>query len=107
MDDYIAAAGHYGNQSKELVKHYAQDLGFEYIAVSNKDEYLEAMHKLVNPDRRECPLLIEAFTNTDDENAAQYSINTLESTVGSVAKKVIKNIIGAERAKALKKFLKK
>lgn len=27
-DVYIAAAGHYGNKSKDLVRHYAEDLGF-------------------------------------------------------------------------------
>ena len=25
-DDYIAAAGHYGNKSRQLVRHYAEDL---------------------------------------------------------------------------------
>ena len=30
-DPFVAAAGHYGNKSGELVKHYAQDLGFEYF----------------------------------------------------------------------------
>ena len=39
-DPYIAAAGHYGNKSPELVKHYAQDLGYEYMTASTKEEYL-------------------------------------------------------------------
>lgn len=30
-DEFVAAAGHYGNQSPKLVKHYAEDLGFEYL----------------------------------------------------------------------------
>ena len=111
VDDYIAAAGHFGNQSKELVKHYAQDLGFEYIAVSNKDEYLRAMQVLVNPAKRTRPLLIEAFTNTDDENKAQRSINSLEATAksaaSSAAKSAIKNMIGADKARALKNLMKK
>ena len=111
VDDYIAAAGHFGNQSKELVKHYAQDLGFEYIAVSSKDEYLKAMQVLVNPSKRLRPLLIEAFTNTDDENAAQKTINSLETTAksaaSSAAKSAIKNMIGADKARALKNLIKK
>lgn len=107
VDDFIAAAGHFGNQSRKLVKHFAQDLGFEYIAVENKDEYLKAMKVLVNPAKRDRPLLIEAFTNTDDENTAQYTINTLESTASSVAKSIIKNMIGSEKARALKKLIKR
>ena len=39
-DWFIAAAGHYGNKSPALVKHYAEDLGFEYLTASNKEEYL-------------------------------------------------------------------
>lgn len=38
-DLFIAAAGHYGNQSKSLVKHYAEDLGFDYLCASNKEEF--------------------------------------------------------------------
>lgn len=107
VDDYIAAAGHFGNQSKNLVKHYAQDLGFEYVAVSNKEEYMKAMQLLISPETREKPLLIEAFTNTDDENAAQYAINTIESTAMSEAKSVIKNMIGTDKVRVLKKLIKK
>ena len=36
---YIAAEGHYGHKSKELLKHYAEDLGFDYISASNKNEF--------------------------------------------------------------------
>ena len=30
-DAFMAAGGHFGNKSANLVKHYAEDLGFEYI----------------------------------------------------------------------------
>ena len=39
-DNYIAAAGHFGNKSHDLVRHYAEDLGFEYLTADNKEEYL-------------------------------------------------------------------
>ena len=107
VDDYIAASGHFGNQSKDLLRHFAQDLGFDYLAVSNKEEYLHAMHFLVNPEKRDRPLLIEAFTSTDDEHSAQYAINSLEFTATSTAKNVVKNIIGADKARALKRLIKK
>ena len=35
-DRYISAAGHFGNQSSELVKHYAKDLGFKYLSAQIK-----------------------------------------------------------------------
>ena len=39
-DSFIAAAGHYGKQSRQLIKHYAEDLGFEYLTAATKEEYL-------------------------------------------------------------------
>lgn len=46
-DPYMAAAGHYGNKSSELVKHYATDLGFEYMSESTKDEYLSRLDRFL------------------------------------------------------------
>lgn len=43
-DKFIAAKGHFGNQSKTLVRSYAENLGFEYLTASNKDEF-EAVYK--------------------------------------------------------------
>ena len=69
-DKFIAAAGHFGNKSHRLVKHYAADLGFEYTAVRNKQEFIEEMNKYVDAKDREMPLIIEAFTNAKDESDA-------------------------------------
>ena len=33
---FMAAAGHFGNKSPQLIKHYAEDLGYEYLSASNK-----------------------------------------------------------------------
>jgi hypothetical protein len=69
------------------------------------------MQALVNPSKRTRPLLIEAFTNTDDENKAQKTINSLEATAksaaSSAAKSAIKNMIGDDKARALKNLMKK
>ena len=40
-DLFIAAGGHYGNKSTDLIKHYAEDLGFMYLSVNNKQEFSE------------------------------------------------------------------
>lgn len=69
-DTYIAAAGHYGNQSKTLIKHYAQDLGFKYLAANNKKEYLSAMSEFTSPELSDKPLLIEMFTTALNEDHA-------------------------------------
>ncbi len=36
VDSYVAAANHFGNKSKTLVKHIAEDLGFQYLTASDK-----------------------------------------------------------------------
>lgn len=69
-DPYMAAAGHYGNKSAMLVKHYAEDLGFEYLTASNKEEYLEYLPKFVCPTIGNKPILFEIFTDFKDESDA-------------------------------------
>lgn len=48
-DDYIAAAGHYGNKSRQLVRHYAEDLGYEYLSAENKEDYLRQLDRFLAP----------------------------------------------------------
>ena len=36
VNEYMAAEGHFGRKSPCLVKHFAEDLGFEYLTASTK-----------------------------------------------------------------------
>ena len=67
---FIAGAGHYGKQSRDLVKHYAQDLGFEYLSAESKQEYLLNLRRFVTPDKLPRSIIFEVFTNHEDENEA-------------------------------------
>jgi len=69
-DAYIAAKGHYGNQSPLLLKHYAEDLGFEYLSASGKEEYEKILPRIVDPVLQQRPLIVELFTNAIDESDA-------------------------------------
>lgn len=104
-DPFIAAAGHFGDQSRSLVRDYAEALGFEYHAASSKAEYLDIMGHLVDPDPHGKPLVIEAFTTTDDENAAQKALNNLRTSVTGQAKQAVHGILGDSGVRALKKAL--
>lgn len=64
--EYVAAQGHFGRQSPALVRHYAEDLGFTYLAARNKDEFDAALPEFAS-DRLEKPVLLEAFVSPDDE----------------------------------------
>lgn len=109
-DEYIAAARHYGNKSTELVKHYSQDLGFEYMSASNKDEFLVNVKNLVKDDRKK-PIILEAFTDSKDESKALEIIKTLEyDTKGKIksdVKKIVKNIAGDKGISTIKRILRK
>lgn len=69
-DPYMAAAGHYGNKSAMLVKHYVEDLGFIYLTASNKEEYLENLLQFVSPTIGIKPIVFEIFTDSKDESDA-------------------------------------
>lgn len=77
VDDYCAAGGHYGRQSKDLVKHFSEDLGFEYLVASSKDEFLSKMERFVTPVLTEKPMLFEIFVQTEDQRKALDTIYAL------------------------------
>lgn len=66
-DLYMAAAGHYGNQSTELVKHYATDLGFVYLSASTKEEFETVKERFLTPKLTDKPMLLEVFPDYKDD----------------------------------------
>ena len=75
---YIAAAGHFGNKSSKLLKHYAEDLGFEYMTASNKDEYHNNVDRFLTNKQLPKPILFEIFTDSKNESDALYIIKNTE-----------------------------
>ena len=100
--EYFAADGHFGNKSNTLVKHYAEDLGFEYIKADNKKEFLEGIEKFTKT-KNEKPIIFEVFTNSNDESNAIKQLNNLDVTT----KDVVKNILGEKGVRIAKKILRK
>lgn len=108
-DEFIAAGGHYGNKSPLLIRHYAEDLGFEYLCASSKEEFLEIYEKFVDPTMLSHPILFEVFTNHEDESNALKAINTIIEDKPNIlssfkhsTKKMVKNIIGEKVYEAIK-----
>lgn len=87
-DKYIAAGGHFGNKSHSLVRHYAEDLGFEYHSATNKDEYLAILERFVSPATGDKSMLVEIFTDSADESEAVYMINNILKPVRTVRDKI-------------------
>lgn len=110
-DAYMAAAGHFGNQSPDLIKHYAEDLGFEYLFASTKDGFLEAVKRFVVPELTDKPMIFEIFTNSSDESDGIYIMNHLTYTTTTkakfLAKDIIKSVVGKTGVSAARDLLKK
>lgn len=106
-DLYVSAAGHYGKQSPELVKHYAEDLGFDYICASTKEEFLNKAEIFVNPAQTNKPILFEVFTETQDESDALKTINSLVKSKENQRKDKIKKLIGENNAHAIQRIINK
>jgi 2-succinyl-5-enolpyruvyl-6-hydroxy-3-cyclohexene-1-carboxylate synthase len=104
VDAYIAAAGHFGNKSKTLIRHYAQDLGFEYISASNKQELEDVIERFMTPDRTQSPLFLEVFTDGDDESHALELMARLEQNAKGRAKQLAKTVLGEGGVTALKRL---
>lgn len=106
-DRFMAAAGHYGNKSPELVKHYAQDLGYEYLSAGNKEEYLAACDRFFSPEPKERPVVFEVFTDSDDESDAIRLLRTaLADGTGSL-KQLARNILGDKLTSKIGKIIRK
>lgn len=110
-DAYMAAAGHYGHQSRELVKHYAQDLGFEYLSAGNKEEFMANVDCFFNPEMVDRPILFEVFTDSQDESDAIKAMHEIKMSTDSsfkakhAAEQAIRGAIGEKGVKTIKKIL--
>lgn len=104
VDWYIAAGGHYGNKSRELVKHYAEDLGFLYLKASNKDEFNKVYEQFID-STIEKSIVFEVFTNSKDESDALYMIRNIVHDMP--LKQKVKKIVGVKNIKIIRDIIQK
>lgn len=108
---FMAATGHFGKQSKSLVRHYAEDLGYEYFSASTKEEFLKNKEYVLSEKHLDKPIVFEVFVadETDEEEAYQL-ITSLDKDKAVVLKKKLKTalkFVGGEKGiKAIKSIIK-
>lgn len=103
VDKYIAARGHYGNMQADVIKSYAESLGFEYLRATTKEEFMEAAARFTGNEKTARPMLLEVITRTEDESKAfeemtliskkSKVMRTVKTTLDAPALKGIKNTI--------------
>lgn len=103
-DRFMAAAGHYGNKSHVLIRHYAEDLGYEYLQASTKEEYLDNIDRFLIPSITDKPILFEVFTNSEDESNALRLMNTLIDNLNSSLKQAIKKVVPKSVISIVRKY---
>lgn len=77
VDPYVAAAGHFGEQSRTTIRMFAESCGLDYLSASNKQEFYCNIDKFVSclPNKRS--IVFEVFTDSDDESDALKKISNL------------------------------
>jgi 2-succinyl-5-enolpyruvyl-6-hydroxy-3-cyclohexene-1-carboxylate synthase len=106
-DEFMAAAGHFGNKSPKLIKHYAQDLGYEYMCATNKEEYLAVCDSFFSPESKERPIILEVFTDSDDESDAIHLLRTaLTDNKGSI-KQLAREVLGNKLTSKIGRIIRK
>ena len=103
-DLYMAAGGHYGNKSPDLVKNYVTSLGFEYLSASGKDEFLNNLEVFCSPNITDKPILLEVFTESSDESEALHRLHNIKTTADGTLKNAVKKVLGDKGLKTFKKI---
>lgn len=103
---YIAAGGHYGNKSKELLKNYAENLGFKYLSAENKTQFEEKVNLFFNTKNNNS-IIFEIFTTSENESDALKIMNTLQSSLSGNTKNMVKNVLGKKGTELVSKIINK
>lgn len=104
-DEFVAARGHFGNKSNKLLKHYAEDLGFDYLSASSKEEFLAVLNRFLISKVTGKSIIFEVFTDTENETSALKMMYSLQTDVHSVAKDAMKKVLGDKGIKVVKGIL--
>ena len=107
VSKFVAADGHYGQMSPDLVKNYCENLGFTYLSASNKDEVSTALDVFLDEKMSEKPILLEVFTDSEEESNALFAIRNMRVDFKKNAKEKIKDALGEKGVRAVRNLIKK
>ena len=103
VGDYIAADNHFKNSEG-----WAKTNGFKYISIRTKEEFNSSVDVFISPS--DSPILMEVFTTPENQRQANDTFlalnwkGTHNEEILKDAKSVIKNIIGENGIKIIKKI---
>jgi 2-succinyl-5-enolpyruvyl-6-hydroxy-3-cyclohexene-1-carboxylate synthase len=106
-EEYISAAGHFGNKSSILIRQYVEALGFEYITASNKNEFTKRYPKFLSNDVQSKPMVFEVFTESEEESQALELMLNIKQDKKKVMKSKAKNLLGEKGLTFTKRILRR
>lgn len=74
-DSFVAAAGHNGYKSSDLVRNISKNLNVNYLSASSKDEFLSAVNQWIEPCDK--ATVFEVFVEENGDVSALRIINML------------------------------
>lgn len=109
-DDFVAASGHNGNKSLDLVRNFVEALGFEYLYASSKEEFMKVLNDFVSPVARKKPMVLEIFVNGEDDSKSLSLLSVLMKSpakfFSNTSRRIIHEIIGDSGIQVVRKILK-
>ncbi|RQW63874.1 thiamine pyrophosphate-binding protein [Vibrio viridaestus] len=105
-DEYIAAAGHFGNKSKSLAKNFVESLGFEYISANSKEAFRLSYKRFVD-EKVNKSIVFEVFTDSYDESLALEKMLNIQQDNDLKMKAKTKKILGNKGLKTVKTILRR
>ncbi len=110
-DLFIAGGGHFGNQSRKLIKDYSSDLGFEYMQAETKEEFLSKYQRFIDPEMHEKPMLFEIITSTEGQSEAwkalcNLAVPTVKERISKVISKCESQVVDTAKKAILKQIYK-
>lgn len=107
IDKYLSAGGHFGRKSSNVVKHLAEDWGYEYLSASNKDDFEGVYERFITPGLTEKPMIFEVFTDVNDENEALHRMYFIETSTRYRVGELVRDVIGERQVEIIKKIMKR
>lgn len=97
VDNYIAAANHYGNS-----KGWAESCNFKYLSASNMNEFESVYNEFLSASDK--PIILEAFILDKNESEAYHSLINKNKKIDAkqILKNSVKKIIGENNYKKIK-----
>lgn len=101
---YIAAEGHFGNKSQELVKSMTLSLGFDYYAANDKQSFEKIKDIFISKEIGTKPVIIEVFTSAKSQSDAWEIIsNLIDGSFMEKMKNTLKKLKATDIANHIKR----